>query len=1024
MFRSALPWVVGCCLLLAAPAPVVGQKAQSGPASALPFRSLGPAVAGGRVTAVAGVPGNPLIYYAGAAGGGVWKSDDGGISWRSIFDREPDSIGAIALAPSNPNLVWVGTGEANLRDDVITGHGVYFSPDAGASWRYMGLGDAGQISSIVVDPHDPNRVWVGVFGNAWRPSSTRGVYRTTDGGRTWQRVLFVNDTTGVASLILEPGNPRVLLAAMWQAWRRPWALRDGGPASAIYRSRDGGLTWRKLSAGLPLGPLGRIGLAAAPSDPTRIYALIEARRGRLWVSRDLGSHWREVNNNHALDDRPWYFSFLAVAPHDPDRVFFLASGLYESNDGGRTARRIGAGLHGDYHVMWIAPGNSGRILEGSDGGVALSLDGGRSWRFLADLPIEQFYQVAADTKVAFDVCGGLQDNSAWCGPSRVPGPRITGADWFTVTGGDGQYAVPAPSNPDIIYTDAQNGRTRRVNLKTRTARVERPTILGVRDLTPSQLRYRFNWTAPLAVSTTDANTVYLAGNALFKSTDGGRLWRPISPDLTRNSKARQITSGGPIEPDISGAVTFDTILSFGLAPGHPRTIWVGTDDGLVQVTRDGGRHWANVTPPGLPPWGRVHQIAPSPFDPASCYLAMDFHETGNERAYAFKTHDYGRTWTNIAASLPPHTPVRVVREDPDRRGFLVAGTSTGLYYSRDDGAHWGRFTSLPTVTVTDLKFVPRSHSLVVATHGRGLFVLDNLIPLEDAPPPGAGRLYVFPTVPAYRLNQVALSTHSISNFTTPNPPPGIEVNYSLQTAARAPAVITITGADGRVVDRLRGPARAGLNRVIWPLRYAPATPFANLRRPGPLVAPGAFTITVAAAGETQTVSAAVRPDPRFPDNPANFAAETRAGLEARRLRSALDVLLGRLMALHRQLALRQQLTRPPDPAAAALDRRVLAQLGASYNLRVQPGSEDWIHYKTTIGDLLAKAEARLTPGYDLPPDPRALALLTRERRAIALARARFNRLLATRVAAYNRQALARHAATLAVGAPLPPLRGH
>ncbi|MGH9534483.1 MAG: hypothetical protein ACRD2E_06460 [Terriglobales bacterium] len=1032
------------------------QTAKNSPSAlgALKFRELGPAVAGGRVSSVVGIPGNPMVYYVGTAGGGVWKSVDGGYTWKAIFKHGPNSIGAVALAPSNPNLVWVGTGEANIRSDVINGHGVYFSPDGGATWQFMGLKNAGQISSILVNPQNANEVWVGVFGHTWGPNHTRGVYRTEDGGHTWQRVLFVNDATGVASLIMEPGNPRVLLAAMWQAVRHPWGFDDGGLGGGIYRSTDGGTTWAKLTHGVPKGPLGRIGLAAAPSDPQRIYALIEAKHGRLWVSNDLGGHWKNVNNNHAIDDRPWYFSTMAVAPNDPDRVYFLASSLHETQDGGRTIESIGRNVHADNHSIWIDPDNPNRIIEGNDGGVDLSLDAGRNWRFLADLPIEQFYQVATDNKIAFDVCGGLQDNNAWCGPSRS-GYRIDGSEWFIVAGGDGQYAVPAPSDPDIIYADSQNGYIGRINLKNNTSRYERPTILGVSAMAPADLKYRFNWTAPIAVAPTDPNTVYLGANVLFKTSDGGLHWTPISPDLTRNDKAKQQTSGGAMEHDISGAETYDTILSFGISPKDPRTIWVGTDDGLVQVTRDGGAHWTNVTAniPGLPQWGRVQQIDPAPSNPAGCYVSFDFHETGNDHAYVYKTSDYGQTWTNISAGLPPDTPVKVVREDPDQAGFLVAGTNTGLFYSQDDGASWKPLqANLPTITVYDLQFVPRDHSLVVATHGRGIFVLDNITPLEDQTPAIlADDFHLFPALPAYMLTSRPRRTLSLSNFTTPNPPTGVMVDYYVKTAVQPtaeqkqrhqqPVQITITDAQGHLVDTMFGPAKKGFNRINWPMRYAGATPldfikhvsggYFGFRGMGPEVAPGTYKITATLKGQSQAVTAEVKPDPNFPVNMANFRAETRAALRARGNLSALNAMLNRLTALHAQLAAVVKLLQPSRPTgvvsveyqpvlarAQALDKKVVAMKAAVYNTKVQPGSEDDIHYLADFHDLMSRAMYSLSDGYDLPPNQNALALLAKEQTELHAYLGQFNGLLRTDVASFNRLALHHHASTLFAGAPI------
>src|SRR6185312_7736609 len=545
------------------------------------FRNLGPAVGGGRVTSVVGIPGKPNVYYVGAAGGGVFMTQDGGLSWKPIFEKESTaSIGAIAIAPSNPNLIWVGTGEKNIRNDVITGKGVFFSPDAGATWKHMGLRDAGQISNIAIDPHDPNIIFVGVLGHAWGPNADRGVFRTTDGGKTWQKVLFIDEDTGASSLIMDPGNPLVLFAGMWRVRRYPWALDSGGTSGGIFRSTDGGNTWKKLTEGLPTEPTGRIGLSAAPTNPRHVYALVENKKGTLYDTNDLGDHWRMVSNNHNLAARGFYFSELEVAPNDENKVYFLSFNVMLSEDGGKTARSISARVHVDHHALWIDPENPNRIINGNDGGVYISGDAGKTWRYLDNLPIEQFYSVADDDETPYNLCGGLQDNNGWCGPSNsLSRGGISGFEWYTVTGGDGEYVVPARGKGEhIVYTDSQNGSIQRVSNDTGMSNFIRPYLQGVQSMKPSDLKYRFNWTSPIAVSMTNPNEVYLGGNVLFRSTDGGKNWNPISPDLTRNDKTKQQSSGGPIWLDLSGAETVGAILSMSSSPVDPKTIWVGTDD--------------------------------------------------------------------------------------------------------------------------------------------------------------------------------------------------------------------------------------------------------------------------------------------------------------------------------------------------------------------------------------------------------------------------------------------------------------
>ncbi len=752
----------------------------------LKFRNLGPAAGGGRVSAVVGVPGNPNVYYVGAAAGGVWKTQDAGLTWKAVFEKQPTaSIGAIALAPSNPNLVWVGTGEANPRNDVVTGKGVYFSPDAGASWKFMGLEDAGQISQIVVHPTNPEIVYAGVLGHVWGPNTQRGVYRTTDGGKSWHRVLYVNDRTGASDLVMDASNPMVLFAGMWEMQRYPWMLISGGPGSAIYRSSDGGATWKKLTEGLPQPPLGRIGLAIAPSNGHHVYALIEAKKGALWETTDLGDHWKPVSSDPRYIARGFYFTTLYVSPENENHLYFLSFQMLESHDGGKSARVIGRTVHVDHHSLWIDPTNAARMIEGNDGGAYLSTDAARNWRYLDNLPIEQFYMVAYDDNRPYLICGGLQDNNGWCGPSNsLARGGIAGADWWTVVGGDGEYIVPAGHKSNLIYADAQNGSITRMNLGTGVSDYVRPYLQGATDMPPKDLKYRFNWTTPIAVAPNDAHTVYLGGNVLFKSTDAGKSWDPISPDLTRNDKSKQLSSGGPVELDMSGAETFDAILSVALPAADPNVIWVGTDDGLVQVTRDGGRHWTNVTPHGVPEWGRVYQVEVSPFAPGTAYIAIDYHEVEDNRPYVFKTHDFGKTWTSIANGLPPDDPARVVREDPNHKGLLVLGTDAGLFYSHDEGAHWTPLKgNFPTAPVYDLKFHQQGHDLLVATHGRGLFVLDDITPLEESSSQlPAQDFHLYSSIPGVRWRMWPGNKHGFStrgDFSAPNPPDGVVISYYL-----------------------------------------------------------------------------------------------------------------------------------------------------------------------------------------------------------------------------------------------------
>jgi photosystem II stability/assembly factor-like uncharacterized protein len=1057
------------------------------PLENIKFRNLGPAVGGGRVTSVVGIPGKPNVYYVGAAGGGVFMTQDGGLSWKAIFEKESTaSIGAIALAPSNPNLVWVGTGEKNIRNDVITGKGIFFSPDAGATWKHMGLRDAGQISNIAIDPRDPNTVFVGVLGHAWGPNAERGVFRTTDGGKTWQKVLFVDEDTGASSLIMDPGNPMVLFAGMWRVRRYPWALDSGGTSGGIFRSSDGGNTWKKLTEGLPTESTGRIGLGAAPSNPRHIYALVENKKGTLYDTIDLGDHWRMVSNNHNLAARGFYFSELEVAPNDESKVYFLSFNIMLSEDGGKTARSTSARVHVDHHALWIDPENPNRIINGNDGGVYVSGDAGKTWRYLDNLPIEQFYSVADDDETPYNLCGGLQDNNGWCGPSNsLSRGGISGFEWYTVTGGDGEYVVPARgTGTHLVYTDSQNGSIQRVSNDTGMSNSIRPYLHGVQSMKPSELKYRFNWTSPIAVSMTDPNEVYLGGNVLFRSTDGGRNWTPISPDLTRNDKTKQQSSGGPIWLDLSGAETVGAILSMSISPVDPKTIWVGTDDGVVQVTRDGGKNWTNATAniANLPQWGRLQQVEASPSDVNSAYIAVDFHEVENNKPYVFKTHDGGKTWTSISAGLPQEDPARVVREDPNKKGFLVLGTDTGLFYSSDDGGHWTQIKSnFPTVPVYDIKFIKKSHDLVVATHGRGLFVMDDITPLEESGAELArSDFHLFPLATAINWHNWNKHGFASGGYVAPNPMSGAVITYWLpqeikqgqergggdgpangdRTAGgrggagggrrrpgETPVKITITDSSGQVVKTMFGTTKYGLNRVAWNLRYDGPKRLNFLPPPegaeeqefffdpnsGPNALPGTYKVAVTVNGKTETQTAEVQTDPRFKFDTEGMRAQLNLGLQLRDEVSALHEALNRLNGLHKQVTSLQELLateegpeggatnvayKPVLDEARALDKKITSIQEPLYNNEIQPGSQDDIHYLQRFQNRLQGVMREVMRDPGEAPSPLLVAEAAEIRKELETQLAQVNTFLNTEVAAFNKKAAEHGSSTLFAGGPI------
>jgi len=1011
--------------------------------SALKFRDIGPSIAGGRVSSVVGIPGKPYIYYVGAAGGGVFKTTDEGYTWKAIFEKYPSSIGCVALAPSNPNLVWVGTGEANIRNDIIDGHGVYFSPDGGATWQFMGLKDAGQISQIIINPDNPNIVFVAALGHAWGPNKERGLFKSTDGGKNWQKVLYINDSTGVSDVVIEPGNPQVMLAGAWQVIRHPWQLIDGGEGSGVYQSKDGGETWKKLSKGLPKGLLGRISFASSLSKPEHVYALIESKHGTLWDSHDFGDNWSLASNNHTLDVRPFYFSRMEVAPNNDEKVYFLSFLISVSNDGGKTVKSINNQIHVDHHAIWIDPKNPDRIIEGNDGGVYQSLNGGKDWRYFDNIPIEEYYEVATDTNIAYNLGGGLQDNNAWYGPSRnLHGGSIDGFNWFPVAGGDGEYVVPAPSNPDIIYSESQDGYSNRLNLKTGLRREIRPYLFDVSDKKPADLKYRFNWTTPIAVSYHNENEVYLGANVLFKTTDGGETWKVISPDLTRDDKSKEVISGGPINQDISGAETYCTIMSISLSPQDSNVIWVGTDDGQVQYTTDGGKHWANVTKniSGLPEWGRVYQLDVSPFSPASCYIIDDRHMMDDRKPYVYKTDNYGKSWTLITKGLPDDEPAHVVREDPNKKGFLFLGTETGMFFSSNNGADWTRIKSnFPTVPVWDLKFVKRNHDVAIATHGRGIFILDNITPLENFDKKVEENKFTFFNIqPVYELYGWWKGGFEQSGrYSAPNPPAGAVIDYYLKSKVKAskekktknvPVLITISNMDGSEIDTLHGTTNEGLNRVEWNLRYKSGIPLAEdtthgKKRSlhiGPGVLPGSYKISITVDGETETQNVVVYADSKMHYNYEAAKNQFDAERKIQNDISVMNTMLNRIDAIHSQIenlnnSVKAITGKLPDSLAAykplaanakQIDSVLTILKDTVLETKAQKGvGEDDIHYLTRLHDWFGNLYYSVAGEYDKAPSEMLVNQMKELEDQLQGYIEKYNEVLGTNIAQFNSSAL-------------------
>ena len=912
----------------------------------LKYRLVGPAW-GGRVARVAGVPGDPLVYYAATASGGVWKSADGGVTWNPIFDDQPvSSIGSIAVAPSDPNVVYVGTGEANIRGNVGAGNGIYKSLDGGKTWSHIWT-QVGQIGQMAVHPQNPDVAYAAVLGHAFGSNPERGVYRTTDGGKTWKQILKKNAETGASAVTLDPSNPNIVFAGLWEAQRYPWDLKSGGPGSGLYVSRDGGDTWKQITGnGLPDGIWGKVGVAVAPSDGRRVYALIESEKGGLFRSDDGGENWTLASGSHELRQRAWYYTTLTVSPANPDEVWCPQVPLLKSIDGGKTFEHVSGPPHGDHHDIWIDPKNPRRIIGADDGGVYLTTDGGGSWTVPA-LPIGQCYHVDADNRVPFNVACALQDIGTTQGPSEtLSRVGIRNADFHGVGGGEAGWVVSDPSDPNIVYAGEYLGYLSRYDDRTGGERnvspwPENPSGHGGEDM-----RYRFQWTAPIAVSPHDPKVVYYGGNVVFRTADGGQSWSVISPDLTRNDKSKQKWAGGPITGDNTGVETYDTVFVIAESPVQKDLIWAGSDDGLIHVTEDGGRNWRDVTEfiPGIPKWGTTGMIEPSHFDARTAYLVIDDHRLDDFQPYLWKTTDLGRTWRRLDGGLPRDVYLHSVKEDPTKKGLLYLGTERGVAFSRDDGATWHALRlNLPTVAVHDL--VVKNDKLALGTHGRSMWIFDDLEAVRQPLPASAtaNGVYLFPVPDAVRwsYNQAYRG-----GWTTPNPPGGARVYYWLKDEPKGDVTLEVLDASGRLVTTLSSKAReltgsseyakeekelldafvlpkgAGVQRGTWNLAWEGAEMIPNAKLDagypviGPVAVPGTYTLRLTADGKTATAPFVLKRDPRAPASvsDADLAEQLRftLGIRDAITRLSRDVL--RLRAVRRQLAERNELIAKDDKA--------------------------------------------------------------------------------------------------------------
>jgi photosystem II stability/assembly factor-like uncharacterized protein len=899
-----------------APAPGAGAK-ESGPAagfSALKLRQIGP-FRGGRVDAVVGVPGEPLVYYFGGTGGGVFKTSDGGHVWTPITDGQINfgSIGSIAMADSDHNVIYVGTGESAIRGNASHGDGVYKSLDAGKTWTHVGLEDTGQIGQIHIDPRDPNLVYVAALGHMAGPNAERGVFRSKDGGKTWQKVLFKSDKAGAIDLAMDATNPRVLYAAFWQVVRKPWTFESGGPDGGIWKSADGGDTWTELThnPGLPKGVLGRIGVTVSPANPDRVWALIEAQDGGIFRSDDAGKTWKKLNGDNSIKQRAWYYSQIFADPKDENTVYAVNTELFQSTDGGKNFATI-RNQHGDNHDMWIAPEDPKRWIESSDGGAQISFDGGKSWSTEDNQPTAQFYRVSVDNDFPFHIYGAQQDNSTVAIVNQSNSGAITASDFHDVGGGESGWVVADPLNSNFVYAGSYDGLLTRFDTKTASERdinawPDNPMGSGV-----EAMKYRFQWSFPLLFSPHDPHRLYAGANVLLATTDEGQHWTVMSPDLTRNDKSKQGPSGGPITKDNTAVEYYDTIFTIDESPVKAGVIWVGSDDGLINVTQDDGKTWQNVTPKDMPEWIRINCIAASPFDAGTAYVAATMYLSDDFHPFLYKTTDYGKSWTKIVNGIPADDFTRSIRPDPNQKGLVFAGTESHLYVSYDDGGTWLPFQlNLPAVPVTDVAFQKEQDDMVLATQGRSFYVLDDM-PLVRALNPASFQrtkdVVLFPVKRAIRISGGGGFGGGRNPSAGQNPARGATIFYYLKTKPEGEVKLRFLTASGKLVrevsnkakpeqekldpddeDRRRAqlaPAAEGLNRYVWDLRDDDATGFPGLLMwdgslRGPLAAPGNYKVELVIDGKTESQDFTVVKDPRAPTTPEDFDKQLELALKIR-----------------------------------------------------------------------------------------------------------------------------------------------
>ena len=1062
---SVLKYVVPVvtALLLTAPDWLWAQQPAISPDvySQLKYRYIGPE--GNRATSVAGVPGKPNIWYVGAASGGIFKSIDGGIHWEPVFDSQPvASIGSLAVAASDPNTVWAGTGESFIRSHISVGQGIYKSTDGGKTWSLAGLEKTGRIGRVEIDPNNPNVVLACALGHAYGPQPERGVFRTTDGGKTWDKVLFVDENTGCSDLGMDPNNPRVLFAGMWQIEIHTWGRTSGGPGSGVFKSTDGGTTWKRLEGhGLPHPPVGRIAVRVAKKDSSRVYAEIETgdgvphpevnaagQLGQLWRSDDGGDTWQMVNSDRQLRGRTHYYTREEIAPDNENEVFFFSASFSRSLDGGRTLTKMPANPGGDNHEMWIDPTDGDRMAVVNDGGVNISVNRGRTWNHV-NLPIAQLYHVTVDDQIPYFVYGNRQDGPSWRGPSNSLqfggffGNQIPRGAWHPVAGGESGFAVPDPVDNNIIWSTGTGsgsigGTVTRFDERTHQDREVEVWPDYVAGAPAADVKYRFNWEFPIAISPFDHNKVYVGSQFVHVTNDGGNSWQIISPDLTRNDKNRQQLSGG-LTPDNIGVEYAGVIFALTESPKEAGLIWAGTNDGQVQLTRDGGKNWTNVTRnlPGFPEWGTVDNIEASRYDAGTAYLTVDGHQVNSRDPYVYKTTDYGKTWTLITNGIPHNmlSYAHCVREDPVRKGLLYLGTEGGLYLSFDDGKNWQPLQSgLPHAPVYWLTVQERFHDLAVATYGRGFWILDDITPLEQLKPEVvAAKAHLFALRDAYRFKEVVQPAAVEYDPTTgKNPPYGVPINFYLKSdlGEKDVAKLTFSDASGKKIREIdcRAPkpgaveaqqpteededdldpdaapcvAKAGINRVWWDLRnerttqirlrttplYGPDVPLGpeGWRKPpatgrlSALVLPGSYTVTLSVGGDKFTQKVTILKDPHTAGSENEIQVQARVQTALYDQMNAVAGMINQMESIRAQLAaLGKELpnddaSKPIRKAADDLGEKVTGIEGTLLQLRLTGRGQDDCRWTPMLVQKIGYLFGQLDGDADFPPTTQQTAV--------------------------------------------------